>query len=211
MPSKANVRMANRTALVNKCPGVFPPRYITKNWYDSQFVLSASGLANASYLFRGNSVYDPDYTSTGTSAYGYSDLANLYSRYLVTSARIDIQFICQSAPAAIVYAYAYYNNVTLSYTQAKGLPYFQEKTLAGGAGGPCTYTMTLYVKNSDIFGKNFATDADCGAATGSNPTLGWYFQIGAIAADFTNSISVPSLVRITYYTEWSFLRISSST
>lgn len=52
----------------------------------------AVGLA-ATYVFRCNSLYDPDYTGVGHQPMGYDEMTTLYSRSTVISSKIQVTFI----------------------------------------------------------------------------------------------------------------------
>ncbi len=61
---------------------------------DDNFNLSTTGGGGytAHYVFRGNSIYDPDYTSVGIYPYGYAELTAFYKAYWVSGSKIKINF-----------------------------------------------------------------------------------------------------------------------
>lgn len=57
----------------------------------SNFVTNALSTASA-HTFRLNSIWDPDKSGIGTTCVGHAVLEQLYDRYLVTGAKINVRF-----------------------------------------------------------------------------------------------------------------------
>lgn len=57
------------TKKVNITTGI-PDRYMMKMKYSRTVELTAVGGITGTYVFRGNSIYDPDFTSTGGQPLG---------------------------------------------------------------------------------------------------------------------------------------------
>ncbi len=53
---------------------------------------SLTSYTGSEYVFRLNSLYDPDLTGTGHQPYGFDQFAALYSRYKVDRVHIDVLF-----------------------------------------------------------------------------------------------------------------------
>jgi len=65
--------------------------------YAEQFAVSvANNSAPFEYVFRANSIYDPNYTSTGHQPLGHDQLAALYGAYQVTQSRIRLNYATNS-------------------------------------------------------------------------------------------------------------------
>jgi hypothetical protein len=74
-----------------KYPGLlWPDRFETKMRYQVTFQLTGASGATVTRIFRLNSLYDPDYTGVGVTAYGLSQLSALYSKYLVTRTHVKM-------------------------------------------------------------------------------------------------------------------------
>lgn len=68
------------------------PRITTKLKYHDSFSINAtSGIMN-DYIYRLNSIFDPDYTGGGHQPLGRDNLANLYNRYRVDKVVATIVF-----------------------------------------------------------------------------------------------------------------------
>lgn len=68
-------------------------RYRVKQKYTAIINLATSSGVSTPYIFRGNSVYDPDFTSTGWVATGFTAMSQLYQRYLVTGSKMTIKAV----------------------------------------------------------------------------------------------------------------------
>jgi len=65
--------------------------------YAEQFAVTiANSSAPFEYVFRANSIYDPNYTSTGHQPLGHDQLATLYGAYQVTQSRIRLNYATNS-------------------------------------------------------------------------------------------------------------------
>ena len=56
--------------------------------YSDQITLNPGAGANATYNFRANSIFDPDYSGVGHQPYGHDNLQNIYDGYVVDKAVI---------------------------------------------------------------------------------------------------------------------------
>ncbi|WP_445779180.1 hypothetical protein, partial [Shewanella sp.] len=68
-----------------------PARVITRHAYVDGRNLTNSSGALASWQFRLNSMYDPDYTAAGHQPMGFDQVSQNYGRYLVHKVKITIQ------------------------------------------------------------------------------------------------------------------------
>jgi hypothetical protein len=72
----------------------FPSQWTGKMSYsdDITFTSGTSNVFGSEHVWFLNSLYDPDFTSTGHQPYGFDQLAALYRRYRVTRCDVDITF-----------------------------------------------------------------------------------------------------------------------
>jgi len=187
-------------------PAIASDRYRTKHKYSFAVAISVTAGVSSPYVLRGNSVFDPDFTSTGYSAMGYGTLATLYNRYQVTGSSIRVR--CVSTNAAQVSVMPSISSGTIS-TAAEDYaenPYGKDVMLQTASG---VQIINSYMSTSKMYGE--LTDADFAGAAGANPANPWYWHIKAgpvISAAATVDVYV--LVDLVYYTEWS-RRFSLST
>jgi hypothetical protein len=67
----------------------YPKSRRVKLKYAAEITMASSAVMS-SYIFRANSVFDPDYTGTGHQPMLYDQWTNIYSHYTVLNARISL-------------------------------------------------------------------------------------------------------------------------
>lgn len=85
----------------------YPRSVVPATWYRRLRYVSTVTLGNVTplvlslYVFRANSLYDPDYTGTGHQPYGVDQLDPFYSRATVMSSSVRVVFQNNSGNSAI--------------------------------------------------------------------------------------------------------------
>lgn len=72
----------------NSLADPFSARTVCIMRYSTNVNLDATTSVNATYVFRANSIFDPDYTGTGHQPYGHDQYAAIYENYRVKSCTI---------------------------------------------------------------------------------------------------------------------------
>lgn len=73
---------------------LYPDKKVVRHRYaDSVKITVTAGLAGDEHVFRGNSLYDPDYTQSvgGHQPMGFDEMALVYNRYRVKVSKIDVR------------------------------------------------------------------------------------------------------------------------
>ncbi len=85
-----------------------PPRAMVQLRYTDTISLTSSSVtartSGNQYEFRLNSIYDPNYTSTGHQPYMYDQFAALYGRYRVDRVRVQIDAIASPSTSHCITA-----------------------------------------------------------------------------------------------------------
>lgn len=94
--------------------GAVPPRKMVILPYSSNKTLTAGSASSfgSEYVFRLNSIYDPDYSGAGDYPNGYSAWSNFYADYRVHRVVIDLAFTDPSSDGMAVAALLQYSNAT---------------------------------------------------------------------------------------------------
>ncbi len=169
----------------------------------------AEGAAGAGDFrtFRLNSIYDPDYTGTGTSAVGYSARALFFGRYKVLRARVSFRCWGSTGGNSLV-GIMFGGNTTLASNPALWAvePNSHSKMLQGNTGtthSVVNFDMTVPMhKVLGISKKQFSIDLDYQSAFGSNPQLQAYATIWVFGQSAVPQ-SIVYDVRISFDTEFS--------
>lgn len=150
--------------------------------------------------FRGNSVFDPDFTGFGEQPMFYDQYTAIYERYLVTSSSVEVLGMNTSnSQAAELALYPSTSSVLpsgnptiiKSYNHAK----FRQVQEQRGGG---RVKMFSRMSTKKIRGESLLDDS-FGALTSASPTRQWFWHLVGAAGDLTtNVISVTLIITVTY-------------
>lgn len=204
---RGNNRLSNISSIaVNRLVQrpLFPLKYkATLTYSATQGVSINPGVAGAvgSYLFRANSLYDPDVTSVGHQPMGFDQIMSVYDHYYVIGSRITVSW----------------NNGDTTYQQIAGIyladsqtiPTTAEEIIENSKGVYCLLqpspgagsTCTLYLKYSPrkFFGTKTKLDNDEQRGTSSsNPAEDVYYVLWGAPNFAADSTALGGVVRIEY-------------
>lgn len=157
----------------------FPDTFVTKLKY-ADTISVAPGAPIGQYTYRGNSLYDPDFTSGGHQPHYFDQLSEVYSRYRVLGAKITVSLMnnAGNTPLQVVIIPNTEVFAITSLRQAMEHPRAINMRLLGIAGynvtvGSCSLSTTtiLGLKGRELY------DLDYSALTTSNPVNMWYFIV----------------------------------
>lgn len=188
-------------------PDPFPARLVCRmKFADSGILTSDASLSNHTGLetvFRINSIYDPYYSTGGTTTVGWSTMNEIYQRYIVTGALVEVDFYDPTADAGVP---------VISINQTNPVQGLDIKQLGEHAltwtglvnnSGQQKKSFRLYVKPWTLAGISklewLANKTGHSSTMSSNPTNEQYLRIAY--ANFTTSSSIKYAIRIIYYTE----------
>lgn len=206
-------RKNRASSLTLRAPTAFPDRLRIKFRY-SDTINIISTLGNLTdYVFRGNSLFDPDYTSTGHQPFGLDQWNSLYGQYKVYGSSIWVKALNETASGTNDQYSSCIAIVPSTQTAA-----FPGTTLAGGIE-ELPYARCRVFNNA--IGKNEVShympthrlvassakavaddDWQYSSAFNSNPLAGWFWHVltGPISGT-SETVNITYLVRLTYYCE----------
>jgi hypothetical protein len=175
-----------------------PPSIKVKLRYTSSYTHTHTTGTMQSWAFRGNSVYDPDYTYTGHQPVGFDELSAFYDHYRVTSSHMEA--FCSSLTANVPIAVVVFPSRALS-GQSDYLASLESTRSAYHVLSTNSIPVVI-VKNSattqSLFQGQDVTDQDFGSACTTNPSKPWYWTITTNSANGASTSSVALTVVITY-------------
>lgn len=150
--------------------------------YSDRILLTSTSGTIGSYIFRANSVFDPDLTATGHQPMGFDQWTSLYNHYVVVGARITVQPVTDSGQnTAAAYGVNLQADTPLAYTDFTGFIEAKQGTTKYLVGGASVMPKPIY---SSYSAKKFFNLKDIkdnltriGAPTGANPGEGAYFVV----------------------------------
>ena len=190
---------------------ITPAHYFAKMTYTDVFTYVPLAGLYESRRFRGNSVYDPDYTGGGGQPTGFDQLAALYQRYTVYAAKTKCQLMNGPTNQTTVASFAALSlladtsgSSVGNYTVIDKLPHSNSYIPSGPilSGSRTPRTVSMYTTTASMFGidKDTVTNkANYSADVGSNPVNQWFQHVTVSNLDGGTQANVAVYTKITYY------------
>lgn len=190
------------TGLSNDIVGL-GDRFRTVMPFSSYISFAPAAGSQTAYLFRGNSVYDPDFSGSGSVAGLYPQLSVLYNRYRVLSSKIMVDF-CNTGTVPVRCMIMASNNNTAP--SAFYSPFQRHFAIGDCApGGPISWKHVSSAETRAVLGVPKAqvmAEDDYAGIVGGNPNNVWYWMVIVYnPAPAAGQLTVT--VRIDYTTIWS--------
>lgn len=205
---KAQARLYSHKKLSTlslKGPAVIPDRMNIKMKY-SEVVNVSPATYSFQYCFRGNDIYDPNFTSTGTQPTGRDQWANFYKSYKVLGCKIKVTYDSyNSGVGTIVTLLPSLGSTDYSSIDVNAMirqPYSKTKML-GTSSGINRAVLQQYFSSKKLFGEVSLEQQAYDTAMGTSPTNVWFYVINAATSDLGTSILGSFLYEITYYVQLS--------
>ncbi len=179
----------------------------TLNYADSK-VLTAGVSAATSNVYRVNSLFDPDYSGTGTQPVGFDNWALLYGRYRVDAIDYEVCFVPGNATAQLIVAVVQNNLTAISTTDGlyagASNPFGSARLITGYTGGyGNTAPIVGHIELHELSGltkTEYEADDRFQALVSTNPTetMGLLIANGAAGSAASSAICAYS-VRLRYH------------
>lgn len=175
-----------------------------------------SGALNV-WQFRGNSVYDPDFTYTGHQPNGFDEMATLYQRYRVSGSLIQVNFSPLSSSGSnlpmvgVVVPRAEDESIS-SLNAVCELPYAKMVNVSGNTADSAQHwQVSNYMTTKKMFGIKDIEDLDYSSVVTSNPTAYWLWSVYTDSSNEASTSIVAITVKITYYVKFYKKQATKST
>lgn len=181
---------------------IMPDRMFVKLRYFEAYTQTAASYVT--WLWRGNSLYDPNASGTGGQPTGYDEWSRFYNKVVVLGAKIEFEGVSLATGISEASIWALRNYEATPTTPGATFPELPIVTsrfvVQSGAGTTPRFRLKLWVKTSKIWGVSSqeVKDNDDFAHAASNPINGWTFCTNSWATTGGNA-SVAAQVKITYY------------
>lgn len=177
--------------------------------YCQQVSITSTSGSMGTYVFRANSIFDPDYTGVGHQPLGHDEWAVLYNNYKVKSARININLGNNHDSVIPMMAITRTDDVTGATGNMDSVceqPNTKWVALSNGDAGPSVKTLSMGYVSSKQY-PQLGKDDSLRPAFGANPAEGAYWVIKMQGISGSESVTVPLFVTITYIVELSVPKI----
>lgn len=171
-----------------------PRQLVARNSFRTELKYSTSGSLTANnghnYLtIRGNSVFDPEYAVGGHQPLGFDQLAGLYNKYNVHSARVEVTAYNNSDTSAAGHPmtaiglamFPSVNDAPVSSTLAyvREQPYCVHTVIGPPLCSAAVRSLAAPRRTTqEVYGQN-ANDNDYKAVVTANPAKEWFYLIFA--------------------------------
>lgn len=173
--------------------------------------IGLSGTPNVDYIFRGNSIFDPNYTGTGHQPMYANQYAPIYQRYRVHASSIRVDAINQSTSEAAQIALIpkdTFDAITdlgtaQEYSRAvetKMIPISQQYPVR--IKNYCTTRKAMGMTKTEANSDFDLTGLTGTTGIGNNPAQLWWWHIVAESTDAIATVNTVILVKITYYVKF---------
>ncbi len=213
MPSKKNRqrRKQNRKNRASGVPSTIQPMnrlqraYFGYGYYST--ITEPSASTGAIYQFRLNSIYDPDFSSTGSTAQGYSAYTGLYALFRVLRTRVCVTFYSGTTGNMTVgFVPGLNSTVTSNFAYLHAQPFAKSCVLQGNTGGAHSvkkWDVTFdLAKIAGVTKQQYMNENEYAHNAGSNPARGLYLTL-FLNGHAATVQSVGFEIRIVYDTEMS--------
>lgn len=188
-------RFARNTTII-RAPSAYPDRLYVKLKYSDHANLVSSTSA-AYHVFRGNGIFDPDFTGTGHQPYGRDQWMAMYTQNCVLASKIQVRAMPYSNQSVVALRPSVTTTAPSDINEILERPRCQYKML--NAAGGDYFPFKSFMKTKTILGPAKPLQDDEFWSTSSNPTKQWYWIIGAQHPDLTTGVTTQVYVMITYY------------
>lgn len=204
----------NKPTRTKMSPLIVPDISRTKLRYVDRIQLTPTLGFNALQQYRGNSIFDPDFTGTGSSVVGLAQWSLFYEKYLVRASKIKFQVVelqsdenpndetveCALLPTARATVSSNDPQRLGENTYGKFRVMFPQTN-----GSPNTTWMGSYMSTAKIRAtskQQVTSDSSFHSVVTTNPSTQWYWNIMLQCADEASTHTYLVYVTITYYVEF---------
>lgn len=168
-------------------------------------VESASGIG-ASYSFRLNDLFDPDFTGTGQQPVAFDQLSTLYTRFRVLSVAVDVVYNNRAATGAVVGFFpSSASTLPAAAVSWPAQPFSKHTIIANSAAGPAVGRLTSRFDIPTVLGmksKEYLSDLDFTGTPTSSPIRTPYLHAYIFWQSGTVAVC-DAFICMRYVVEWS--------
>lgn len=169
------------SAVVNRNPITADVLFV-KLRYNYSSAIVGGAVASVTRTWRGNSIYDPDYTGTGTQPMGYDQYTTLYDYCVILGSKINLKILPGSDTVCQFCIFPSLNSSSTAVTLAlREIPYGRTRT--GGIyniEGNTFITLKNYMSTAKLYcvSKGHIKDTiNYAHSASTNPTNQWYWHL----------------------------------
>lgn len=152
-------------------------------------------------LFRGNSIYDPDYTGSGHQQLFRDQYALLYNRYIVLSSSIKVEVVCPYTNQCMqCCVYPQPDDVTTASTVDIDAEKPRARSVICNGGGP-SRVMKHTMSTGKLYGQTITTsnwDDTFQSQFTTNPSNSWFWVVSCQNPDLTTASACTAIISMSF-------------
>jgi len=195
---------------------MFPERLQVRFRYHDFFTFASTSGIPYLQIFRGNSLFDPDYTTTGHQPFGFDQWKSIYGNYRVFASSIKCTFNAQTSTSGVTETFRAAVVPRLVTTSlASDIPAWTEapwvQTATGNLFRPTVLNQYMSTaKISSVSPSAVASEDNYQAASSANPTDQWYWHIYVQTGDSSTTSNILVDVELVYYAQLEAPNVGAS-
>jgi len=172
--------------------------------YVDSTTLSPSGPAAAAYVFRLNSLFDPNFTGVGHQPLGFDQIMLMYNHYQVDSVRVKIEWLNDSAFSGALCGFEIADDATLTTPLSTRIENSWNKYRSvSDLSTPLTQTITVSI-GEYLSRRTNNQDPDLRALATSNPAEIVYLIIWSqLLNSGASALNIDFLVTLDFFATFS--------
>lgn len=190
-------------------PDPFPTRLVATTRYTDQFQIVTPAIQYSTpateNTYRLNSIFDTDYSGTGSTVVGHATLSEIYDSYIVTGARVRVSFDNPSWDGCNVFVSLNQNSTTITKTIDQMLRHNRVQHAVLNDSGNQHKAFNFDVKPWQVLGLSKlewdANKSTRNAAINASPITPLILRLSA-APDTATAISVQVKIEVFMVTEF---------
>jgi len=185
-----------------------PDKMMLKLNYTEFKTLEATSTNWVTQNYRGNGMYDPDYTNVGHQPLGFDQWTQFYNKYRVYASKIVVTFLSRSNTTLesnimlSVIPSIPFLTTTYEPRELVESPYSRYRLLGTANAVQGNTVIKSYMSTKKLFGESELDDVGYTAFMTADPVNQWSWNIGI--QNMQGEVDFPGatiMVKITYYAE----------
>ncbi len=152
-----------------------------------------------SYVFRSNSIFDPDLTGTGHQPMSHDQWATFYERYYVYACAVKITVVNLTAIPLEFVLYPQEDTTTITTLDLAMEMKNKKFTVVPGSAGNAVKSLSMWTSTKKTVGRVTKFDDIFHANFGANPNTTTQYHIFVSASDDATDVNYTIDAQLTYY------------
>lgn len=194
--------------MIPRNPSCFPEVLYTDLFFTERFNITITSGIGTNYIYRGNSLFDPNFSGVGMQPKWFDEIKAVYGQYEVLNTVAEANIIKQSSGAEVL-------EVAMAPFSPLSPPANFDEIENAENGSTAIITqaspnarLVTYGDSAKMTGRARGDDTISAVVT-TNPGLVWYIYVSAIAPQGGTS-ELHGLIRIKYHAKFSMMTDSTS-